>query len=83
VLARREKVGFETPQQRWLHEPAWMDRIKEVLLDPAARARTLYAADAIAEDAGAGRWRDSAGIWRALNLELWLAAFDRSRVSVV
>jgi asparagine synthase (glutamine-hydrolysing) len=78
VLARRDKVGFETPQARWLREPAWIAHIRDVLLDPAARSRGLYDCDVVEADARAGRWRDQAGIWRALNLELWLRAFERS-----
>jgi asparagine synthase (glutamine-hydrolysing) len=79
VLARSVKIGFETPQEQWLHEPAWVARIADVLLDPAARARGVYATDVIETDAQAGRWRDSDGIWRALSLELWLRAFEGSR----
>ena len=33
ILARRDKVGFEPPQARWLAEPAFRERIAEVLLD--------------------------------------------------
>jgi asparagine synthase (glutamine-hydrolysing) len=83
VLARRDKVGYETPQDRWLHEPAWIRRIQEVMLDPVARTRGLYETGVIAEDARTGRWRDGAGIWRALNLELWLRTFERSGPAVV
>ena len=74
ILARRDKVGFEAPQARWLAEPAFRERIAEVLLDPAARDRGLYDTAAIDADVRAGRWRDSAAIWRALNAELWLRA---------
>jgi asparagine synthase (glutamine-hydrolysing) len=80
VLARRDKVGYEPPQARWLNEPAAVARIRDVLLDPVARARGLYDADRIEADAAAGRWSDVAGIWRALNAELWLGAFARKRV---
>jgi asparagine synthase (glutamine-hydrolysing) len=72
VLARRDKVGFEPPQARWLREPGFRARIGEVLLDPAARARGLYDSAAIEHDLAAGSWRDSGAIWRALNAELWL-----------
>jgi asparagine synthase (glutamine-hydrolysing) len=83
VLARRDKVGFETPQDRWLNEPAWIRRVEEVLLDPVAWTRGLCATGVIAEDVRAGRWRDGAGIWRALNVELWLRTFERSGSAVV
>jgi asparagine synthase (glutamine-hydrolysing) len=76
VLARRDKVGYEPPQGRWFSEPRFIDLISETLLDRRARARGWYATDAIEADAVARRWRDPAGIWRALNLELWLQAFQ-------
>jgi Asparagine synthase len=72
VLARRDKVGFEPPQAAWLREPGFRARIGDVLLDPAARARGLYDGQAIEADLAAGVWRDPAGIWRAVNAELWL-----------
>jgi asparagine synthase (glutamine-hydrolysing) len=71
VLDRRDKVGFEPPQARWLSEPVLRDRVSEVLLDPAAKARGLYDIGAIERDARTGEWRDKDGIWRALNVELW------------
>jgi hypothetical protein len=72
VLARRDKVGFEPPQAAWLREPGFRARIGEVLLDPAAGARGLYDGQAIEADLAAGAWRVPAGIWRALNAEVWL-----------
>ena len=69
-----DKVGYEPPQQRWLSSGAFRERIRAVLLDDASRANDLYDAEAIERDAGAGSWRDPAGIWRALNAELWLRA---------
>ncbi|MBA2504524.1 MAG: asparagine synthase (glutamine-hydrolyzing) [Thermoleophilaceae bacterium] len=74
VLDRTDKVGFEPPQARWLAEPAMRERIAEVLLDPAARARGLYDGAAIESDLAAGEWRDHRAIWRCLNAELWLRA---------
>jgi hypothetical protein len=72
VLTRRDKVGFEPPQKRWLAEPALRKLTADVLLDPAADRRGLYDRSAIEEDVRRGEWRDSDGIWRALNTELWL-----------
>jgi asparagine synthase (glutamine-hydrolysing) len=74
VLTRRDKVGFEPPQKRWLAEPGLRKLAADVLLDPIADRRGLYARAAIEEDVRRGEWRDSDGIWRALNAELWLRA---------
>jgi asparagine synthase (glutamine-hydrolysing) len=75
VLARRDKVGFEPPQARWLSTPAAMTLARDVLLDGPARASGLHDAGAVEADLRAGTWRDPAGIWRALNAQLWLRTF--------
>lgn len=76
VLARRDKVGFETPQARWLNTPRAIAGIAESLLDGQARARGLYDMRAIEDDVRAGVWREPRGIWCALNLERWLCRFE-------
>jgi asparagine synthase (glutamine-hydrolysing) len=79
ILDRGEKVAYEPPQRRWLAEPELRNRIADVLLDPAARARGLYDTDSIEADLRNQVWRDDSGIWRALNAELWLRAFIEAR----
>ena len=81
ILTRRDKIGFETPQARWLENRAWTARIRELLFDPRARERGLYRTDEIESDIRSGRWRDPNGIWRAVILELWLSVFARSRAA--
>jgi asparagine synthase (glutamine-hydrolysing) len=73
VLDRQDKVGYEPPQRAWLAEPGFRQRIEEILLDPAARSRGLYDISAIEADTRSGSWRDTRGIWRALNTELWFS----------
>jgi asparagine synthase (glutamine-hydrolysing) len=77
LLARRDKIGFEPPQARWLAHPALQARAREVLLDGAARSRGLYDTAALEADARTGTWRDPAALWHALNLEMWLQAWAR------
>jgi asparagine synthase (glutamine-hydrolysing) len=76
ILARRDKIGFETPEAQWLATPRALTTVGEVLLDPGALCAPLVNRDMLAADARAGRWRDPNGVWRALNLELWLRAFS-------
>jgi asparagine synthase (glutamine-hydrolysing) len=75
VLAQREKLRFETPEEAWFASPAFVARAREVLLDPSVRARGLIDVDAVAADADAGRWRNVSALWRAMNVELWRSAF--------
>ena len=79
VLERRDKVGYEPPQEEWLIEPRFREWIREILLDPAARSRGLYDLAAIETDARSGSWRDPRGIWRTLNAELWARALVEGR----
>ena len=76
VLDRRDKVGYEAPQARWLATEPWRKRIGEVLLDPVTRGRELYDAAAIEADLAAGAWRDHAAIWRAFCAESWRSVFS-------
>lgn len=75
ILARRDKVGYETPEARWFGEPAARARFGELLLDRTALSRGWYDRAALERDVREG-WRDVAGLWRAVNAELWLRSLD-------
>jgi hypothetical protein len=77
VLDRREKVGYETPQERWFGSEAGRAAVAEILLDQGARASHLLRRE-VQRDLVTGAWRDTAGIWRAVNVELWLTALRRA-----
>ena len=71
VRLRRDKLGFATPEARWLREIA--PRVRD-WLGPGARAEQVIHPDVLA------RWRAEpddvlaarAGLWRVLSVELWL-----------
>ncbi len=81
VLARRDKVGYLTPQASWLAAPAARERIGELLLDPGARSAPLVNRTVVEADLAAGRWRDPSAIWRALIAELWLRRLSAWRTA--
>jgi asparagine synthase (glutamine-hydrolysing) len=71
VLSRRDKVAFQTPEQRWLleAEPVW----RRLASRSRAEAADLLAPGALTdaiEAFNAGRVHSST-LWRALNLEMW------------
>jgi asparagine synthase (glutamine-hydrolysing) len=68
ILARRDKVGYEPPQRQWLEHPAFRELVADVLLS----GRGPYRRDEIERDLEGSTWRSPAGLWRALNAELWL-----------
>jgi asparagine synthase (glutamine-hydrolysing) len=75
ILDRRDKVGYETPEARWFGEPAARARFGELLLDRTSLSRGWYDRAALERDVREG-WRDVAGLWRAVNAELWLRSLD-------
>jgi asparagine synthase (glutamine-hydrolysing) len=77
VLDRRDKVAFEPPQQAWLDEPPFRERIAELLLDSSARTSDLADRSAVEADLARGSWRDANAIWRLVNAELWLRLLAR------
>jgi asparagine synthase (glutamine-hydrolysing) len=81
VLDRTDKIGFEPPQKRWLATEPFRAAIAEVLLDPRARSRGLYAVDAIEHDLASGSWRDDRALWRTLNVEMWLRELVESPIA--
>ncbi|GAC1657293.1 MAG: asparagine synthase (glutamine-hydrolyzing) [Candidatus Dormibacteraceae bacterium] len=76
IRLRRWKVGFTTPEFRWLRaERAWMQGL---LRSPLFCSRPYWdglgvadAFDAICDD----RLREHPFIWRTVNLEVWLRVF--------
>jgi asparagine synthase (glutamine-hydrolysing) len=72
VLDRREKIGYETPEQKWFDTPAVRQRLAGVLLDHSTLASGRYDAAAIERDIAAGRWRNASAVWRIVNVEIWL-----------
>lgn len=75
ILDRRDKVGFETPEERWFALPAARARLAELVLDRDAPSADMVDRRAVEADLAHGRWRSSSAIWRAANLALWARAF--------
>jgi asparagine synthase (glutamine-hydrolysing) len=80
ILNRRDKVGYETPEESWFAAKPLRLRCAEILLDPASVAAGRYDCRAIEKDIARGEWRDVGALWRAANIELWLAASNPSGV---
>ncbi len=76
IRLRRWKVGFTTPEMRWLK--ARRTAVQSLFRSPAFAERKywdgLRVADAFRE-ACAGRMEESLFFWRVLNVELWLRVF--------
>jgi asparagine synthase (glutamine-hydrolysing) len=79
VRLRQKKIGFTTPEMRWLRRER--AAVTGVLRSPSFLARPYWDGAAIAdafEAACEGRMEESLFVWRVLNVELWLRVyFDR------
>ena len=85
VAARQDKIGFATPERDWLTGPL-REPAREILRSRSFADRGYVdpqrALDRF-EKVVAGRAKFDFGIWRWLNLELWMRRYvDRSAVDV-
>ena len=82
IRLRRWKVGFTTPEMRWIK--ARRAAFTSLYQSPAFQARPYWDGEAVVQAFRAcckGRVEESMFFWRAANVELWLREFvDRSVV---
>ncbi len=81
IRTRRKKIGFTTPEMRWLRRER--AAVMGVLRSPSFLSRPYWDGAGIADAfmaMCAGRTEESLFFWRVLNLEIWLRVyFDRAR----
>lgn len=81
VLARRDKIGYETPERAWLNAPAGRARLAQIVLDPSVRASGRYDWTVLERELAAGAWSDVRALWRVVNVELWLRSVASANLS--
>lgn len=76
VRERRDKLGFVTPEQRFMRG-ALGDLARDVLTSPTARARGFVDVDEALRRLEAHQTGGSAGfeLWRTVSVELWARAY--------
>lgn len=76
IRLRRTKIGFETPQMRWLQNDL-RGRLREFFSQPNLTASRFYNLDSLRELLARPRLTyDQVNlVWRVLNLELWYREF--------
>jgi asparagine synthase (glutamine-hydrolysing) len=76
VVWRRDKVGFETPERRWLCEGR--DRLLHILSGAASTAGQYLDLPVIqAQLPGLLERGETGKVWRWVNVALWLSCFGR------
>ncbi len=76
-IARRSKMGFGVPLDRWFRGPLRND-LESILLDPISIARGIFRADVVktlVDEHTSGRRDHAYKLWSLLMLELWFRRY--------
>jgi asparagine synthase (glutamine-hydrolysing) len=81
IRLRRSKIGFETPEKRWIEE--LRGKLGHFFSGPRLAATRYYDVDALRRLLAKRTLRNEEArlIWRILNLELWFSEFASSQSS--
>jgi asparagine synthase (glutamine-hydrolysing) len=78
IQARRDKTGFDTPQDEWFRTRQWQEIINDILLSSRFRRRNIIDADMAVKKYKQhleGKVNISKEIWKWVHLELWFRRF--------
>ncbi len=78
IRTRRDKMGFDTPQDEWFKTKKWQDIINDVLLSATFKQRNLIDPDLAVKKYKQhldGKINISKEIWKWVHLELWFREF--------
>lgn len=78
IKARRDKTGFDTPQDEWFRTRQWRKIINDILFDRRFRQRNIIDPDIAVKKYKQhldGKVNISKEIWKWVHLELWFRRF--------
>lgn len=78
IRLRKDKVGFDTPQDNWFREPVFQELVKSILGSTSFRNRGIIdykKAERLYQKHILGRINISKEIWKWIHLELWFREF--------
>jgi asparagine synthase (glutamine-hydrolysing) len=78
IRKRKDKIGFETPQDEWFREQAWKNFVSDILNSRSFAERGLInpeAAKAMHNNHISGKKNSSKEIWKWVHLEMWFREF--------
>jgi asparagine synthase (glutamine-hydrolysing) len=82
IRVRKDKTGFDTPQDRWFREPQWQEMISQIVLSDSFASRKIIdvnQAKKLLEDHREGKVQAAKELWKMIHLELWYRKFIDSR----
>jgi asparagine synthase (glutamine-hydrolysing) len=78
IRNRKDKIGFETPENKWFKEPAWNKMVSDILKSTSFAERGLIIPEEALKIQYAflsGKKKVSKEIWKWVNLEMWFREF--------
>ena len=82
IRTRKDKVGFETPQDKWFRTTKWQSRIKDIIFS-SKLSPYIYSeiAAKLYKDHLQGKRNIAKEIWKWINLDKWLesATFEKTK----
>lgn len=78
IRLRKDKIGFETPEKKWLKEPKFQEFIFEIINSESFNKRAYFDANKVKnlyEKHLQNKGNFANTIWKAIHLELWLRKF--------
>ena len=68
ILNRKDKIGFGTPGDEWMHRKEWQDLTKGNYVDLAGAFPDVFIKDVNIPDKGVDRWKiNQLSIWKGLS----------------
>jgi len=81
ILSRYDKIGFATPEQKWLRDKAMEEFIQDIISSESFRSRDLWNPELIKDMHDKMLSGESSGIfvgtdiWRCISVELWMRLY--------
>ncbi len=78
IRIRKDKMGFDTPQDEWLRKPVFQELVKGILGSGSFRSRGIIdykKAEKIYQNYITGKINISKEIWKWIHLEMWFREF--------
>jgi asparagine synthase (glutamine-hydrolysing) len=78
IRQRKDKVGFETPQETWFRFPAFQALINDIISSESFRNRGYFNVDKVKslyQEHVEGKINISKEIWKWIHTELWCREF--------
>lgn len=78
IRNRKDKIGFETPEDKWFKESAWNKMVSDILKSTSFAERGLIIPEEAVKIQNAflsGKNKVSKEIWKWVNLEMWFREF--------